>query len=168
MIGIYKITNPEGKVYIGKSNNIERRFEQYKQFQHKHQPALYNSFKKYGWANHEYIIIEECNEDIILDREKYYINEYKQSIMTYNKSLNKTQGSGKGIKKITEADKIVRSNRLKQMWKEGKIVGRKGRKFIDVKTNKQYNSVAECVKDLNISSTKVHNNLKRGIFIYIK
>ena len=164
MVGIYKITNPEGKVYIGKSNNIEKRFKSYRQFQHKQQPSLYKSFKKYGWVNHEYNIIEECSEDIILDREKYYINEYKQSLMT----LNRTQGSGKGIKKITEADKIVRSNRMKQMWDGGKVIGRKGRKFIDVKNNKQYNSVAECVKDLNIPTTKIHNNLKRGVFIYVE
>jgi group I intron endonuclease len=163
MIGIYKITNPEGKVYIGKSKDIEKRFESYKQFQHKQQPSLYNSFKKYGWVNHEYTILEECNEDIILDREKYYINEYKQFCIV----LNKTQG-GKGIKKITESDKIIRSNRMKQMWDGGKVIGRKGRKFIDIKNNKQYNSIAECVKDLNISITKIHNNLKRGVFIYVK
>ena len=30
MIGIYKIINPNNKVYIGQSTNIERRFKQYK------------------------------------------------------------------------------------------------------------------------------------------
>jgi len=30
MIGIYKITNPEGKIYIGLSKNIEKRFKNHK------------------------------------------------------------------------------------------------------------------------------------------
>ncbi len=30
MIGIYKITNPEGKIYIGQSIDIDRRFKEYK------------------------------------------------------------------------------------------------------------------------------------------
>ena len=30
MIGIYKIVSPSGKVYIGQSTNIERRWKEYK------------------------------------------------------------------------------------------------------------------------------------------
>ena len=41
-IGIYKITNPKNKIYIGKSKNIEKRFESYKKIQHcKQQVAPY-------------------------------------------------------------------------------------------------------------------------------
>ena len=32
MIGIYKITNPKGKIYIGQSINIENRFKVYKRY----------------------------------------------------------------------------------------------------------------------------------------
>ena len=45
-IGIYKITSPSNKIYIGKSNNINRRFKEYIKLRCKQQPKLYNSFKK--------------------------------------------------------------------------------------------------------------------------
>lgn len=48
MIGIYKITSPSGKIYIGQSVNIERRFLDYKKSLKKSQIKLYNSIKKYG------------------------------------------------------------------------------------------------------------------------
>ena len=60
MIGIYKITSPSGKVYIGQSRNIENRFLQYKNKHCRFQFRLYNSFNKYGVENHVFEIIEEC------------------------------------------------------------------------------------------------------------
>ena len=33
MIGIYKITSPNGKIYIGQSINIDRRFKSYRKLQ---------------------------------------------------------------------------------------------------------------------------------------
>lgn len=32
MVGIYKITNPKGRIYIGQSVNIEQRKQNYKNF----------------------------------------------------------------------------------------------------------------------------------------
>lgn len=32
MKGIYKVTNPKGKVYIGQSSNIENRFNDYRAY----------------------------------------------------------------------------------------------------------------------------------------
>lgn len=62
MIGIYKITSPSGKVYIGQSWNIERRFRQYKGLNCKSQSSLYNSLIKYGYDDHEFKIIFEMPE----------------------------------------------------------------------------------------------------------
>ena len=65
MIGIYKIENLiNGKVYIGQSNNIERRFSQhqssYEQKRFLDKP-LYKAFAKYGIENFSFTIIEECS-----------------------------------------------------------------------------------------------------------
>jgi len=57
--GIYKITNPNGKIYIGKSWNIEKRWNQYKSLQCKTQPILYASFQKYGVDKHVFEIQEK-------------------------------------------------------------------------------------------------------------
>ena len=47
MIGIYRITNPKGKVYIGKSININKRLDFYKYNSHrKNQHKLNNSISK--------------------------------------------------------------------------------------------------------------------------
>lgn len=77
MIGIYKITNPKGKVYIGKSINIEKRLEYYKYISlRKTQHKLNNSISKYGFENHILEIIEECDEEQLNKREIYWISYY--------------------------------------------------------------------------------------------
>ena len=60
MIGIYKITSPSGKIYIGQSKNIEKRFKAYYKKLGKNQPRLYRSFKKYGIKQHNFEIQEKC------------------------------------------------------------------------------------------------------------
>jgi group I intron endonuclease len=77
MIGIYKITNPSGKVYIGQSINIDKRFKNYKSIsQTKGQIMLHNSFKKYGIDNHIFEVIEECSVELLNERERYYQDFY--------------------------------------------------------------------------------------------
>jgi group I intron endonuclease len=76
MIGIYKITNPKGKVYIGQSVDIEDRFKQYRYLKCKKQIRLYRSFKKYSIDNHNFEILENCNIDELNERERYYQNLY--------------------------------------------------------------------------------------------
>ena len=44
MIGIYKITNPKGKVYIGQSIDINRRFNEYQKMLCSQSKKLYYSF----------------------------------------------------------------------------------------------------------------------------
>ena len=72
MIGIYKITNPKGKIYIGQSINIEKRIKHYYNLTCKAQPILFNSLKKYGIRNHKLEILEECVESDLNKRERYY------------------------------------------------------------------------------------------------
>jgi group I intron endonuclease len=78
MIGIYKITNPNGNSYIGQSRDIEHRFYYYRLSSDwiKEQRKLYNSLKKYGYENHVFEVIEECSEGIINEREIYWIYFY--------------------------------------------------------------------------------------------
>jgi group I intron endonuclease len=78
MIGIYKITNPNGNSYIGQSRDIEHRFYYYRLSSDwiKKQRKLYNSLKKYGYENHVFEVIEECSEEIINEKEIYWIDFY--------------------------------------------------------------------------------------------
>jgi len=77
MIGIYKITNPKGKIYIGQSIDIERRFNEHKRYKKQgYKNKLYNSFKKYNYDNHTFEILEECNVTILNERERYWQEFY--------------------------------------------------------------------------------------------
>lgn len=72
MIGIYKITSPSKKIYIGQSIDIERRFETYKKLHCKKQPKLYRSFLKYGVEKHNFEVLEECIKKELNLKEQYY------------------------------------------------------------------------------------------------
>lgn len=84
MVGIYKITNPNNKIYIGQSINIEKRWYHYKNNDCKSQRALYNSFIKYGADKHVFEIIEECDLKLLNEKEGYW-QDYYNSV---NKGLN--------------------------------------------------------------------------------
>jgi group I intron endonuclease len=77
MVGIYKITSPTKKVYIGQSIDIEKRFKNYEGLNCKRQPAIYNSLLKYGWEQHIFEVIEECLEEQLNEREIYWGNYFK-------------------------------------------------------------------------------------------
>lgn len=85
MIGIYKITNPKGKIYIGQTIDFERRVYQYQKLNCKEQPKLYNSFKKYGIENHVFELIQECTMNNLTILERFYQEMFKS---TENDNLN--------------------------------------------------------------------------------
>ena len=70
---IYKIVSPTKRVYVGKTKNFERRVKDYRTNLGKGQPALYNSFKKHGFENHQIIIEEYFPESELNEMEIYYI-----------------------------------------------------------------------------------------------
>jgi group I intron endonuclease len=76
MIGIYKIISPNGRIYIGQSIDINKRFDSYKKLKCKYQPRLYSSFLKYRVENHIFEIIEECSIEELNTRERYWQDYY--------------------------------------------------------------------------------------------
>lgn len=77
MIGIYKITSPSGKVYIGQSVNIKKRWNNnYFKLKCSDQPQLFNSLKKYGFENHQFEIIEECFINQLDEKETFYKTQF--------------------------------------------------------------------------------------------
>lgn len=88
MKGIYKITNPNGLVYIGQSIDIEKRFSYYKKYKCKSQTKLYNSLVKYGPQSHVFEVLIECSIDELNKNEKKFILEYN----SFENGLNLTTG----------------------------------------------------------------------------
>jgi group I intron endonuclease len=78
MTGIYKITSPTGKVYIGQSVCIVKRFINYSSLSNsKKQTKLHYSFTKYGISTHKFEIIEECYVLLLNERERFFQDKYK-------------------------------------------------------------------------------------------
>lgn len=72
--GVYKITNPNGKIYIGASNNIKNRWSSYKS---EHGGKLIKeSIETYELKNHKFEIIEECDVEDLNCRERYWQDYY--------------------------------------------------------------------------------------------
>jgi len=86
--GIYKITSPSGKVYIGQSKNVYKRWTAYNSLNCKSQPYIYNSLRKYGVNNHKFEIIYECDEDYLLQYEEDYIYLYDSNNAEYGLNIN--------------------------------------------------------------------------------
>lgn len=113
MIGIYKIENlVNHKIYIGQSNNIQRRFKEHKTKGEKsHIPVDY-AIKKYGVENFSFEVIEECSLDKLNERESYWIEYFKSYPNGYNCNVGgeqQSQGINNGRAKLTEDEvKIIR------------------------------------------------------------
>lgn len=170
MIGIYKITNPENKVYIGQSKNIEQRFEFYKNISCKYQPDLYKSLKKYGWFHHTFEILEKCNIEDLNSKEHHYIKFYN----SINEGLNRAlPGNNNEIKtwtyKYPEYAKKTKSEKMKKLWSEGEFKGRGSKPIKNLQTNKEYKSIKEATQHMKISFSKAYKYLEEGIILsYIK
>ncbi len=114
MVGIYKITNPKGKIYIGYSKNVENRFANYKRLNCKRQRKLYNSLKKYGPVNHNFEIIEECSLVDLNKREIYWIKTFN----SVEKGLNLTFGGEGNIPSLKTIKLMSESHKGKKVPKD--------------------------------------------------
>lgn len=123
MIGIYKITSPSGRVYIGQSIDITKRFLQYTRSEYKKQIRLKRSFEKYGINNHTFDIIETCLQEELNIRERYWQDFYNVLEKGLNCVLTETNELPKIMSKEIK-DKISNSLLGK---KRGKYKSRKNK-----------------------------------------
>lgn len=121
MIGIYRITNPKGKVYVGQSIHVELRWQNYKNLNCKWQHRLFNSLKKYGTENHTFEIIEECLEGELNTRERYWQDYYDVLEKGLNCRLTRTEDkSGRQSEETKKRQSEAKKG--KPNWKRGKRV----------------------------------------------
>jgi group I intron endonuclease len=150
MIGIYKITNPKGRVYIGQSVNIEKRFGEYRNFKNCNtQPKLIRSLKKYTISAHLFEIVEQCTPEELNTRERYWQDYYNvlteglncRLTTTANKSGRMSQTS---ITRMSEASKkpvvqyTIQGTLIKE-WNSGIEAGDK----LDIHST----NIAACCRD---------------------
>lgn len=99
MAYIYKLTNNvNGKIYVGQtSKTLEERLNSHirdmNREKFKHRP-IYLAMRKYGIENFSIEEIEECDNAISNDREKFWIKYFNSCVEGYNVALG---GAGKPL-----------------------------------------------------------------------
>ena len=172
MIGIYKITSPSNRVYIGQSIRLEERILEYKKNKNCNgQPKLLNSFLKYGIENHFFEIIEECDVILLNERERYWQEFYNVIIEGLNciltNTLDKRAVFSKTVrKKMSDAGKgriqsevhIKKRVESKSGYKhseetKNKISNKRNKLIIDLSTGIFYNNCLEASEALCINKS---------------
>jgi len=115
MTGIYRLTSPSGKAYIGQSWNIKRRMKYYSSAACKEQIGLYRSLVKYGFKQHKLDILHELPEDVT----QSVLDEYEILYMELHRAagielLNMKEGGigGRSSKATIEKIKIARAKQI--------------------------------------------------------
>lgn len=101
MFYVYKIKNLiNNKLYIGKADNVNKRWLKHISYARTNRGFIFHkAITKYGADNFEVSILEECeSEEIALEKEAYWIAEYKTNICKWGSEFgyNLTDG-GEGI-----------------------------------------------------------------------
>lgn len=118
-IGVYKITSPKGKIYIGQSSNIEARFRQYRKLRNcDQQRLLYNSFIKYGVLNHSFEVVMFCLRHELDATEIFYISTL--NALDKDVGLNLKSGGSRGKHHESSKAKISKANKGKKRTEETK------------------------------------------------
>ena len=112
MVGIYKITSPTGKVYIGQSWKLEARKNKYKVGRCKGQIKIYNSLKRYGWEAHTFNVVHELPHDISQNNLDTYEILYWQLYKDCKVELLNIKEPGSSGKPSEETKQKMRNSHL--------------------------------------------------------
>ena len=116
---IYKITNPNNKIYIGKTYCLRKRINGHKSHSKKgFKHILYNSIRKYGWDLHKLEVIEEIEDGLMNEREMYWIEKFNTYYQSNPQGMNMTLG-GEGQRSSWIKDTKRRKEQSEKFSKEG-------------------------------------------------
>jgi len=77
-----------GKIYVGSSVNLGRRFRDYYNYTFlegeikKNNSIIYKALVKYGYSSFKLEILENCEPNILIEREQYYLDLLNPSFPT--------------------------------------------------------------------------------------
>jgi predicted GIY-YIG superfamily endonuclease len=110
---IYKLENLiDGKVYVGQTTNFKRRRNDHISLMRKgHRNRwIKDAVDKYGYENFDVFILEECPEELLDEKEIYWVNKLKSYDRNYG--YNNSMG-GKNHVVVSEQTKKLMSKALR-------------------------------------------------------
>jgi hypothetical protein len=128
--GIYRITNKvTGKSYVGNTKHFRRRWQRHRELLRQnlhHSKKLQGSWNKHGEGAWEWVVVEECPVDVLLEREQHYITLFNACFNGYNTSPKaQTCVIGEERKKVLQGGRrgadCVRGSR----WMTNPVTGTK-------------------------------------------
>lgn len=175
---IYKILNlSNNKVYIGKTTKpLEDRFNQHLKCAKNHvNRYLYDAMNKYGYDKFKICLIEECMDEDLNEREKYYISMYKsnQKDFGYNMTVGGDGGDtwSSNNHKLETALKIKNTKIKNGTWGKGAPKGgispNKDKLKYDINIDEFYNDIVngmtieELTKKYLISRKSIYNRCNK-------
>ena len=163
MIGIYKITNLiNNQCYIGKSENIEKRWSRHLSVwsnlnDKAYNYPLYKAIRQYGLEKFKWEVLEQCSKEKLNEREKYWIAFYD----SYKNGYNQTEGGDTfpehgRFSKLTDSQvKEIKQKLSSQQYTLKKL-------------SEEYNVHKDTIRDINNGWTWVDEKLKYPLYISYK
>lgn len=156
--GIYCIINiKNNKKYIGSSKNIYQRLSSHRSYLRSNSHGnrkLQNSWNKHGELLFDYYVYEFCDEELLINREQFYIDTIKPE---YNITLFVERN-------IRHPESILlQSETLKRKYKSGELVSNLNKKISKYTLEgvyiKSYKSMKIAAKENNIASSTISRYL---------
>lgn len=174
--GIYKLTSPSGKVYIGQAYDLNKRFKRYRCLDCKHQNALYNAFLKYTPKSFNVDILFITNDDTNIE---FILNQLEEDFINLYDCLAPNgynlKAGGRNAKMSDESKKKMSDGQIKRRLnmsdEEKQQIIDKGSKTRMIKIDqydlegnfiKTWESAKDAARELNISSVGNISSVCRG------
>ena len=121
---IYKITNKiNGKIYIGQAQNFYLRYYEHKKT--RKDGYLSRAYRKYGFENFEFVILEKLEITNLNKREEYWINYYKSYNANIGYNICRFANTTRGRKRPKEEMKGLIERNKKCTGKANPFFGKK-------------------------------------------
>jgi len=192
MVGIYKITSPTGKIYIGQSWDITQRKGYYRNLKCIHQPKLHSSLVKHGWNEHTFKLVhklpEDTTQEVLNQYEMLYWQQYLDcgfEMMNVKEPGSRGKHSSETIQKLRTRVLQPRSlehsaniskaklgipqpkEAIKKRQQTRKERKRGTKKLIHVETGCVYESGQQAGKQLGYSPPGVSFLIRKGILKHL-
>jgi len=126
---IYKLVFPNNKIYVGQTNNFDRRTSQYKSNSYntksiEYDRLIHKAIRKYDWDNVGVEIICAVSEEFVDDAERYFIKKYN-SLVENGYGYNIEDGGNRNKHLSEETKKLMVINHADFSGKNHPMYGKK-------------------------------------------